>query len=166
MIDVRRAGTSALLATVAFIVLLGARPLPVDRIVAGYALVLAAIALGALTAAVGAARGRPQSRFEQELKREQIPPSRPAELVRVERELTLSSSNAGHLHSRLRPLLQEIVAVRLDIDLDRRPDVARARLDDATWELVRPDAPPPLDRSAPGLPLRRIRWMIDTLERL
>ena len=166
MIDLRRIATSGFLATIAFVVLLGARPVPADRIVAGYALVLAAIALAAFTGALNASRGRAASRFERELTRKRIPPSRPAELVRVERELTLASSSAGHLHTRLRPLLQEIVAARLDVDIGRRPDVVRAQVDDATWELVRPDAPDPADRSGPGLPLRRIRAVVDTLERL
>jgi len=166
MIDLRRFGTSVALATLVLVVLLGARPLPADRLLAGYALLLAAIALTGLTSAMNAARVRTPSRFEHELTRKPAPPTRPAELVRVERELILASSSAGHLHSRFRPLIREVVEARLDTDLAREPAVARKRLDDATWELVRPDAPPPPDRSGPGMPLRQIRAIVDAVERL
>ena len=166
MIDVRRFTTSTALATLVLVVLLGARPLPADRLLAGYALLVAAIALTGLTSAMNAARVRAPSRFEQELTRKRTSPQRPAELVRVERELILASSSSGHLHSRFRPLVREIVEARLDADLVRALDEARAQLDAATWELVRPDAPPPADRSAPGMPLPQIRAIVDAVERL
>jgi hypothetical protein len=164
--ELKRLRVGILLATVGFVVLAGARTVPVDRIVAGYAIVLAAIALTGLTNVVSGARDRAPSRFEHELLRRRLPPSRPAELVRVEREVTLATANQGHVYSRLRPLLREIVEARLGVDLDRNPEAGRAQLDEETWAIVRPDAPPPADRSAPGLPLRRIRALIDGLERL
>ena len=144
MRQARRFATSILLATVAFIVLLGTQPIAVDTIVAGYALALAAIALAALTSAIGDARHRDHSRFEHELLRKPEPPSRPAELVRMERELVLSSSSAGHYYNRLQPLLREIAAARsLPFEETPRPD----------------------DPAAPGVPLRRIATLLDALER-
>ena len=145
MIDVRRIATSVFLATLLLIVMLGVKPIKVETILAGYALALAAIALAALTAAITAASESAPSRFEHELTRERIPPSRPPELVRVERELTLAESSGLHFHTRLRPLLQSIAEAR------------GGRLEEL-------DAPPPHDPAAPGLSLRRIRRIIEQLE--
>ena len=68
------------------------------------------------------------------------------ELARVEREVTLGRATAFDLHFRLRPRIREIAASRLadrrGIDLERRPDAAREVLDEAVWELVRPDREP------------------------
>ena len=104
------------------------------------------------------------SQFEHALSRNESEPSRPAELVRIEREITLGTSSAGHLHTRLLPLLREAAAARLGIDLELRPDRARAVLGEETWELVRPDRPEPHDRNAPGLPIRRVRAVVESLE--
>ena len=152
MIALRRVATSVVLATIILIVLLGVQPIRVETILAGYALALAAIALAALTAAITDARESAPSRFAAELTRERIAPTRPPELVRAERELTLASSSAVHFHSRLRPLLWGIAEAR------------RSALDDVTRELLHPDAPPPQDPAAPGVPLRRIRQIVELLE--
>ena len=143
MRQARRFATSLLLATVAFVVLLGTRPIALETIVAGYALALAAIALAALTSAIGDARRRDHSRFEHELLRRPAEQTRPAELVRMERELVLSSSGAGHYYNRLQPLLREIAAAR---------------------GLPFEEIPRPADPAAPGMPLRRIAAMLDALE--
>ena len=66
--------------------------------------------------------------------------------MRIEREITLGTSSAGHLHTRLLPLLREAAAARLGVDLELRPS-ARARLGDDAWELLRPDRPEPDDRN-------------------
>lgn len=148
MIEPRRVVTSVVVATLALIVLLGVKPIRVETIVAGYALALAAIALAALTAAITEARESAPSRFEHELTRERIPPTRPPELVRVERELTLAESSGLHFHARLRPMLQAIAEARGGSlgDLDALP--------------------PEDDPTASGLPLRRIRQIVDRLEAL
>jgi hypothetical protein len=163
----RRIATASGLATIAFLVVLAVRPAPADRIVAGYVLGLTAVALAALMRSLAAAAAeQPASRFERMLTRTPEQQVRPPELVRIEREITLGMSSAGHLHLRLLPLLREVATARLGLDLDRRSEQARALLGDDAWELLRPDRPPPADRTAPGLPLRRIRELVDTLEAL
>jgi hypothetical protein len=164
MIEARRLAIGVALATLALIVLLGVRPVSRETILAGYAITVASVVLAALTRIMRAARNGGPSRFELELARTEIPPSRPNALVRIERELTLACSNAGNVHDRLRPMLRDIAQARLGIDLQRRADVAHARLGDETWELIRPDATAPHDRSARGLSLRAIRRVIETLE--
>jgi hypothetical protein len=159
--------TAFAIATIAFAVVLAVRPVRADRIVAGYLLGLAAIGLAALVRSLSDDMGeQPASRFEHQMERAPEQPVRPPELMRIEREITLGSSSAGHLHLRLLPLLREIATAKLGIELDRRPEQASAALGDEAWELLRPDRPPPADRTAPGLPLRRIRALVDTLERL
>jgi hypothetical protein len=95
---------------------------------------------------------------------------RPPELVRTERDIVLGTSGAGHLHDRLLPMLREAAAARLsaghNVDLERRPDAARALLGDDAWELLRPDRPQPRDRTDPGISMRRLRDVIGTLEKL
>jgi hypothetical protein len=147
VIDLRRLLTSVVIATLVLIVLLGVRPLRLETILAGYALALAAIALAGLTSAITDARESAPSRFEHELTRERVPPTRPPDLVRMERELTLGASSGLHFHTRLAPLLSSIAEAR------------GGSLDDA-------DLPPRDDPSAPGLPMRRIRQIVDRLEAL
>ena len=141
MIELRRFATGAMLATIVLVVLLGVRPIRVETILAGYALALAAIALAGLTTAITSVREAEPSRFEHELARRRIPPTRPSELVRMERELTLGSSSALHFHSRLAPLLADI-----GVPLEELESVPR---DDPT---------------ASGMSLRRIRQLLDWVE--
>jgi hypothetical protein len=167
----RRLATSAALATGGLAIALGLRPFATERILAAYVLVLAAIALAALTRVTRSASERPApSELEAALRVRPAEPARPPELVRTEREITLGVANAGHLHQRLLPLLREAAAARLaakhSVDLLRRPDAARELLGDETWELLRPDRPEPANRDAPGVPLGRVRAIVDTLERL
>jgi hypothetical protein len=155
------------LATLALAVLLAVRPLPADRIAAGYVLALAAIGLAALTASLSSATSEQSaSQFDRMLTRPAEQPSRPPELVRIEREITLGAASAGHLHMRLLPLLREVASTKLGVDLELRPERAKTLLGDDAWTLLRPDRPPPEDRTAQGLPLRRIRALVDILERL
>ena len=67
--------------------------------------------------------------FEHALRRAELRPMRPPELVRTEREITLGTASAGHLDQRLLPMLREAAAVRLaarrSIDIERRPEQAR-----------------------------------------
>ena len=167
MIDERRRlAILVVLTTVALAVALGLRPLSTGRILAGYVLVLAAVGLGAATRVLAASHSRESSRFEQMLSRRKSAATRPSELVRIEREITLGTSSAGNLHTRLLPLLREAAAARRGFDFELSPERARAALGDEAWELLRPARPAPTERSAPGLPLREVRALLDRLERL
>src|SRR4029077_6321578 len=106
------------------------------------------------------------SLFERVLSRKPPTPTRPSEIVRIEREITLGTRSAGHLHPRFLPWLRGAASARLGIDFDLHPERARAALGDDSWQLLRPDRPEPTDRSAPGLPIRRVRAVVDLLERL
>jgi hypothetical protein len=163
----RRVAVLAVLTTLALIVVLGLHPVSTDRIVAAYVLVLAGIGLAAVTRILAADSWRDRSsHFEHALARRPAEPTRPSELVRIEREITLGATTAGHLHRRLLPLLRDAAAARLGIDFELHPGRAQAALGDETWELLRPDRPAPADRNAAGLPLRRVRTVVDQLERL
>ena len=167
----RRLAVLASVTTIGLVVALGVRPVSTDRILAAYVLALAAIALLSLTRVLrSVSEWDEPSQFAQALQRRAAARDMPPELVRIEREITLGVANAGQLHARLLPSLREAAAARLSakhrVELDRRPDTARALLGDPAWELLRPDLAPPADRSAPGLPLRRVRELVDVLERL
>jgi len=167
----RRLATGFGFATAALVVALGLRPLPTERILAAYVLVLAALTLAALVRAVAARQpSRSPSELEHALRHVRERPVRPPELVRTEREITLGIASAGHLYLRLIPLLREAAAARLaarrNVDLETRPEEARRLLGDDTWELIRPDRPEPEDRLAPGIPLARLRGVVDALERV
>ena len=165
--DRRRVVTLVVTTTVALIVVLGLHPVSTQRIAAGYVLALAAIGLDAVVRTLGAESWRERgSLFEHALTRAAPEPARPPELVRIEREITLGTTSAGHLHTRLLPLLRDAAAARLGIDFDLHPERARAALGEESWELLRPDQPEPADRSAPGLSIRRVRSVVDEIERL
>jgi hypothetical protein len=163
----RRAATFFVVATIGLIVVLGLHPVSTTRIAAGYVLALAAIGLDAATRILAAESWRNRATlFEHVLSRKAPHPTRPSDIVRIEREITLGTTSAGHLETRLLPLLTDAAAARLGIDFDLHPDRARAALGEETWELLRPDRAEPVDRSAPGLPIRRVRAVVDRLERL
>jgi hypothetical protein len=90
------------------------------------------------------------------------------ELSRIEATLSVSSSSAKETYHRLRPILREIAADRLEvgrrIDLDDDPVRARAALGDEAWALLRPDVPMPEDRSLPGPSLIRTEEIVTRLE--
>lgn len=152
--------------TVGLVIALGLRPVSVREILAAYVLALTAIAL--LVLARMARTEEEWERATSELERALAPRksvrTRPNELVRVERDLVLSVSNAGELHTRLLPQLREVANARLAA----RHDVARARelLGEDAWELLREDRPAPDDRAAPGLPLRDIAALVERVEAL
>ena len=97
-------------------------------------------------------------------------PQRPAELERLEREVYLSLGTSFHLHHRLRPLLREIAENRLllrhGLEIDRRPEDARALLGDTAWSWLRPDRPEPVDRWGAGPPITELTAIVDALERI
>jgi hypothetical protein len=153
-------------ATLLLGIMLAIRPLATGTLVAAYVLVIAAIGVASLTRVLAGEPDLRASGFERALAREPAAPNRPPDLVRVEREITLGVSTAGHLHLRLLPLLREAAAARLGYDLALRPALARERLGDDVWRLLRPDRPEPDDRHAPGAPVAEIRRVVDRLETL
>jgi hypothetical protein len=158
-------------AAVVLIALLALPRLSTSRALAIWVVVVAALVLLAL---VGHSRerGRPEhpARFEDALRRRKRPDSEPVELLRMERELLLGIADADHAHRRLLPLLRAAAAARLSarhgLELERRPDAARAVLGEDTWELLRPDRPPPANRHAAGVPHERVAALIEQLESL
>jgi hypothetical protein len=92
-----------------------------------------------------------------------------AELHRLDRELTMGSTRAFDLHYRLRPVLREIAAARLErrgMNLDSGSPAVREALGETLWDLTDPDREPPHDRLAPGLGLEELDRTIARLERL
>jgi hypothetical protein len=90
---------------------------------------------------------------------------RPAELDRIERELTMANASAFDTHARLRPVVREIVGVRLaarGLRLEASEEVLGPEL----WDLARDDRPPPSDRHAPGIPAAELRRAVERLETL
>jgi hypothetical protein len=84
------------------------------------------------------------------------------------RDLDLSTLSAFHLHIRVRPLLREIAAHRLQarygVDLDAEPGRARELVGGSAWELVRPERPPPEDRLAEGPSVSHLAVVATELE--
>lgn len=92
-----------------------------------------------------------------------------AELHRLERELTMGASRAFDTYARLRPVLREIAAARLErrgMSLDSGSPAVREVLGDELWDLTAPDREPPADRLAPGPGLEELDRTIGRLERL
>ena len=164
-----RLGAWLALATTVLIVLLAARPLPATRSLAIWVVLLTAIALRELVRSLHR-RDEPTSRFEQALRQRVTPAAETSAFAGMERELTLATASADHAHRRLVPLLRAVAAARLaarhGIELERRPDLARQRLDEQTWDLLRPDRPEPPDRHAPGPQREEIAAVIAHLENL
>lgn len=163
----RRLTLPFLLMTVGLVIALGLHPVATNRILAAYVLALTALGVELMTRVLSSRSlsGQP-SEFELALAREPHQPTRPTDLLRIERELSLGVASAGHLHARLLPLLREAAGARLGFDLHRSPARAHAALGDDAWELLRPDRPAPEDRHGTGAPLRKVEHCIETLERL
>lgn len=100
------------------------------------------------------------------LERDPVELSRPPEIERLERELTLATATAFDLHARLRPTLREIATMRLASRGLRLDEQGEEALGEELWELVRPDRRPPADRHAPGIPPAALRRVVDRLEAL
>lgn len=93
------------------------------------------------------------------------------QLRSIERDVRLSMANCHDLHFSLRPVVREIVSVRLSrlhgVDLDREPERAEALIGAGKiWELVRPDREAPADRRSHGWSKRDMEELLDELESL
>lgn len=164
--------TLAILATVALIATSFLFPGRRNELLDAYVLFLGAIGL---TVAVSATRAASPDVHEPSLSDRiddplDVPPERPRELERLEREVYLSLGSSFYLHHRLRPVLREVAAHRLltkhGVDLDRMPDAAHALLGEDAWSWLRPERAEPRDRWATGPPLAELRGIVQALERI
>jgi hypothetical protein len=106
-----------------------------------------------------------RSELAEALDRDRPDLQRPAELGRLERELTMANATAFDTHARLRPVVREIAGVRLaarGVRLDAAEEVLGREL----WELARDDRPAPSQRHARGTPADALRRMVERLESL
>ncbi len=134
------------------------------------------VALGAITAAA-LVRGSlapyrqvhvEPVRFE---RRRRVTAERPAGLEEVERAVDFAVWNPADLNRRLRPLLREVAAHRLQtrrgIDIERNPESARQLLGEVAWDLVDwPSAELEPEGRPAGASLPAIRETIQRLEDL
>jgi hypothetical protein len=139
--------------------------LPADRNVAihVYVLVVGALAMVGVLSAVGAAvPRRRRSALSEALAEQAVAPKPLSELMRMEREVTLSVGNAYDLHRRLLPQLREIAEARLARSGKQPgPDTLGP-----WWELLRPDRPEPTDRFAPGISETDLRALVADLQKM
>lgn len=131
--------------------------------------VVAAVGAAACLAALAVRLPAGQPVFEPGLRPRVRTDLWPAQLVRLERIVEWSVSSDLDAHTRLRPVLVEIAAVRLagrGLRLERDVAEARRLLGPRAWELVRPDRPAPRDRDAPGIAAGDLEEILDALEAL
>jgi hypothetical protein len=130
--------------------------------------VLVVGALAVLHVVVAAREAFPlqeRSALAEALDRDPPDTQRPAELARLEREVTMANATAFDTHARLRPVVREIVGVRLaarGLRLEASEDVLGPEL----WELARDDRAAPTDRHAAGIPPDSLRRVVERLESL
>lgn len=97
-------------------------------------------------------------------------PSRPQQLVTLERLVTTAGPSAVSAHAYLRPLLIQIVSHRLVArgqTLDRMAETTgREVLGDQLWDIVRPERPFPADRHGPGVQPQELGAMLEVIRRL
>ena len=110
-----------------------------------------------------------RSELEQALARELPEPLVIPELDRLERAVYVGAARAFDLHYRLRPVLREITATRLErrgLRLDSQSKAVRELLGDELWELTRADREPPANRHSSGPGLAHLRSMVARLEEI
>jgi hypothetical protein len=166
--DVKSAARLLILPTVAFATVLAFMPGRAGLALRIYGLIVSVAVLGcALRALVRAFP--PSTPLRKASGRSERGSAAPETLERIEQEAILGVAGAFELHHRLRPRLRDLaaglLATRRRLSLDKDPEGARAVLGEDTWELVRPDRPPPEDRLARGLPAARLRAVVESLER-
>jgi hypothetical protein len=135
-----------------------------------FVLVLGAIGLMVLAAELGRLAPTAEASLVEEALDPEPPEERPiADLLRLERELSMASARQFDLHYRLRPVLRDIASARLEqrgVDLDSGRPIVRELLGDDLFELTAPDREPPKNRLAPGPGIEGLDRTITRLERL
>lgn len=167
---IRRALGAALVPTLALGAVVVAVPGYAELAVHVWLLTTLAIGLLAVLVAVRDAVPALPSSFDAALAPQPSPPARPPSLAKLEREVSMGAENAFDTHFRLRPLFRDVTAslllARHGIDLGRHPGRAQAVVGPDLWELVRPSAEAPTDRSGPGVPVATIEAAVADLERI
>jgi hypothetical protein len=135
-----------------------------------YVLSLGGLGLLAVSSALGSIAPREkESVLEEALEPEPAETAPIAALERLEREVALAASREFDLHYRLRPVLREIAAARLErrgARLDSDTTRARELLGDELWSLTEPDREPPQNRQAIGIGFDGLERTVERLERL
>jgi len=160
----------AVIATIAFLVARMLAPGRQELELDIYVLALGGFGLIVLSTALGEIAPREdESLLEEALEPEPPETARIPGLERLEREVALAASREYDLHYRLRPVLREIAAARLErrgAMLDSDSPRARELLGDELWSLTEPDREPPSDRQAPGIGFEELERTVERLERL
>ena len=89
-------------------------------------------------------------------------------LVALERSLRFGASAAGDFHTQVRPRLMTVAnacLARHGVALSDRERATELLGTDA-FDLVDPTCEPPADRFEPGVPVARVRRLVDRLETL
>jgi len=135
-----------------------------------FVLVLGGLGLLVLAAELRQIAPAKEGSLVEEALEPEAPEERPiADLLRLERELSMASARQFDLHYRLRPILRDVAAARLEqrgLDLGSGRPVVHELLGDELFELTAPDREPPKDRLAPGPGLEGLDRTITRLERL
>ena len=160
----------AVLATIAFFVARMLAPGRQELELDIYVLALGGFGLMVLATALGEVAPREdESLLEEALEPEPPETARIPSLERLEREVALAASREFDLHYRLRPVLRDIAAARLEqrgAILDSDSPRARELLGDELWSLTEPDREPPSNRQAPGIGFEELERTVERLERL
>lgn len=167
---VLRAGRTLVLPTIALAFVLAFVPGEAALTARIYALFVCGVAflltLAGLRNALPPARRLRPSRTKRRGSRRPVPET----LERIEQETLLAVASSFDLHHRLRPrlreLARELLSSRRRLSLDDEREAARAALGEKTWELVRPERPPPEDRFGRGIPTAELAGVVESFERI
>ncbi len=135
-----------------------------------FVLVLGGLGLAVLAAELRRLAPTAEGSLVEEALEPEPPEKRPiADLLRLERELSMGAARQFDLHYRLRPILRDVATARLEkrgLDLDSGRPAVHELLGDELFELTAPDREPPADRLAPGPGVEGLDRTIGRLERL
>jgi hypothetical protein len=110
-----------------------------------------------------------RSLIEEALEPEPVEERPIADLLRLERELSMAAARQFDLHFRLRPILRDIATARLEqrgLDIDSGRPQVQELLGDELYELTTAEREPPANRLALGPGVDGLDRTIGILERL
>lgn len=160
----------AALAVVALVIARIAAPGRKDLELDIFVLVLGGFGLLVLSSELRRLAPTAQGSLVEEALEPEEPEERPiADLLRLERELSMAAARQFDLHYRLRPILRDIASARLEqrgLDIDSGRPAVEELLGDELFELTTAEREPPANRLAPGPGIDRLDRTIARLERL